>query len=198
MKVRRQAMGLKDKMEEQRIWEMEESCLKKPPTSDLIHTYNSTTQKNVLALREKDKPNSDPCHIQRASNFFLFWPNSSKTLHVALGKCSSMINILKLFPKFFLLIFFTSSHIFPLLFIFPLLYVLITLKPRDNSKKLKTLLRSQLSLLLSITLLLIPNCLLFLTKPILFCFCACANTTSCPIKPYSSWSKFESSKLLEI
>ena len=57
MKVRRQARGLKDKMEEQRIWEMEESCLKKPPTSDLIHTYNSTTQKNVLALREKDKPN---------------------------------------------------------------------------------------------------------------------------------------------
>ena len=137
--------------------------------------------------------NKTPVMSRELWIFFLFWPNRAKALHAGPGKCSSTINILKLLPKFFLLIFFTSSHIFPLLFIFPLLYFLVTLKPRDNSKKLKTLLQSQLSLLLSQYST--PNSKVQQNQ---FSSASVHVQTLPQIKPYSSWSKSESSKLPEI
>lgn len=107
-------------------------------TSDLIHTCQTlTTQINVLALWKMTSQNKTPVISRELRIFFCFDQTVPKLYMLPLEKWSSMINILKLFPKFFLLIFFTSSHIIPLLFMFPLLYVLITLKLRDNSKKLK-------------------------------------------------------------
>lgn len=48
--------GVMDQMEELEHMINGRKLFAKPPTSDLIHTYNPTTQINVLALRENDKP----------------------------------------------------------------------------------------------------------------------------------------------
>lgn len=89
-----------------------------------------------------------------------------------------------------------QSH-YPFTFIFPLLYVLITLKPRDNSKKLKTLLQSQLSLLLSHYFT--PNSkVLDISRQNQFS----SASVHVQILPHAPalllLSKFESSKLIEI